>query len=150
MQHWKGAFKTRRYEDIFFTTPFLAFMAGAPARWAPATPGSSISSFLAGSVVPPPPALVLGEHGAYGGKGKWSKGKGKGGSHWTGRRQDKTPVGKPVAKTPGPYGKEICFSYNNKDKGCSGGKCGRLHVCRIQGCFQKHPMFEHEKYSKGE
>ncbi|CAE7351322.1 unnamed protein product [Symbiodinium sp. CCMP2592] len=37
-------------------------------------------------------------------------------------------------------GREICFAYNAQ--GCSGG-CGRVHVCRVRGCNQPHPLWEH-------
>ena len=67
-----------------------------------------------------------GPKGGGKGKGKGAKGGGKG-------------SGKLHANTPD--GKQICFKYNNKDEGCSGG-CQRIHVCRK--CFKKHPLFKHD------
>ncbi len=38
-------------------------------------------------------------------------------------------------------GKELCFSYNNKES--SKGGCGRSHLCQI--CFAAHPMSSHSE-----
>ena len=43
-----------------------------------------------------------------------------------------------------PDGRELCFAFNAQ--GCSG-KCGRVHACRIKGCYGKHSAREHHKYS---
>lgn len=57
-------------------------------------------------------------------KGSKAKGKGKGLEHKT------------------PDGRSICFAYSNNDEGCPG-NCGRVHCCRVKGCFALHPTFEH-------
>eukprot|EP00435_Cladocopium_sp_Y103_P067848 s408_g30.t1 len=41
-----------------------------------------------------------------------------------------------------PDGRDICFAYNSQ--GCNG-KCGRVHVCRVKGCFGDHAAREHSK-----
>ena len=73
----EGCMLDQEVRGHFFTTPFLAFMAGAPRRWAPATPVSSISSFAAAVLPPPPPVPSGGDHGRFG-IDKKGKGKGKG------------------------------------------------------------------------
>ena len=45
-----------------------------------------------------------------------------------------------------PDGRELCFAFNAQ--GCSG-KCGRVHACRVKGCYGQHAAREHAKYSKG-
>ena len=39
-------------------------------------------------------------------------------------------------------GRELCFAFNAQ--GCSG-KCGRVHACRVRGCYGKHAAREHHK-----
>lgn len=65
-----------------------------------------------------------------GGK-KGSKGKG------SGKKGDKSAYS---LMSHTADGREICFAYNAQ--GCSGG-CGRVHVCRVRGCNQPHPLWEH-------
>ena len=79
-----------------------------------------------------------------GGKGKWvaqgfnrgkAKGKGngkKGGFKLVSNTDDQCP---------------ICYAYNWQ--GCDG-SCGMLHVCRIAGCFEGHPMFMHKGWQGGQ
>ena len=43
-----------------------------------------------------------------------------------------------------PDGRELCFAFNAQ--GCSG-KCGRVHACRVRGCYGKHSAREHQKYA---
>lgn len=45
-----------------------------------------------------------------------------------------------VAQTPD--GRDICFAFNSQ--GCNG-KCGRVHVCRVRGCYGDHAAREHSK-----
>lgn len=48
-----------------------------------------------------------------------------------------------VSKTPD--GRELCYAFNAQ--GCAG-KCGRVHACRVRGCYGKHSAREHHKYAK--
>ena len=41
-----------------------------------------------------------------------------------------------------PDGRDICFAFNSQ--GCAG-KCGRVHVCRVKGCYGDHAAREHNK-----
>ena len=78
------------------------------------------------------------------GKGKWAsqgynrgkaKGKGngkKGGFKLVSNTDDQCP---------------ICYAYNWQGCDCS---CGMLHVCRIAGCFEGHPMFMHKGWQGGQ
>ncbi len=142
----KGVADTELREQ-YFITPFLAMAAGAPRSWAPATPGTVVSTLQQGSFPPLPPAPPPPSSGGRRYQPYWGwKGQSKGKSHWAGRPQARIPEGKPVGKTPD--GKEICFNYNNADKNCTHGRCNRLHVCRLQGCFEKHPMYECKKFKK--
>ena len=93
--------------------------------------------------------------GDWTGKGNWSKkgktkGKGKGagkprggkgkvdrGATWKGGFQI-------VAKTPDEL--PICFAFNWQ--GCDG-SCGMIHCCRIAGCYDKHPMWQHGGWTGG-
>ena len=85
-----------------------------------------------------------GRPGPYGkGKGK-EKGKGKGKEKCKGKGKGQHEH--LTAKTLD--GREICFNYNNLSQSCNG-SCNRLHVCRIQGCFKRHPMYEHETPAPG-
>ena len=72
------------------------------------------------------------------GKGKGKKGKGKGQSNKT----SFLPGTKLQLVTHTDDGKEICYRYNMKGKGCDG-RCGRVHICRVKGCGATHPAFDH-------
>ena len=64
-----------------------------------------------------------------------------------GKGQGKAVKGKNAANgltSRTPDGRSICFAFNNE--GCDG-KCGMAHVCRVKGCYQKHPMAEHPSAS---
>ena len=43
-----------------------------------------------------------------------------------------------------PDGRDICFAFNSQ--GCNG-KCGRVHVCRVKGCYGDHAAREHHKHA---
>lgn len=75
--------------------------------------------------------------GSFGGK---SKGKGKGKQQ---RIQTDFNGNTLVSKTPD--GRELCYAFNAQ--GCAG-KCGRVHACRVKGCYGKHSAREHGKYAK--
>lgn len=70
--------------------------------------------------------------------GKGGKGKGKQGKSGP-RDFNGTSL---VTHTPD--GRELCFAFNAQ--GCSG-KCGRVHACRVRGCYGKHSAREHNKYA---
>ena len=83
-----------------------------------------------------------------GGRNTWSKpmtqgkGKGKKGKGGGGKGKDKSRISGVT-----PDGRQICFAWNNKDEGCSGG-CNRVHCCRL--CLStQHPMYEHPKGGPG-
>ena len=76
------------------------------------------------------------------GKGKFNnnKGFGKGfkGSGSKGKHGDLSLVSQT------PDGRDICFAFNSQ--GCNG-KCGRVHVCRVKGCYGDHAAREHSKFA---
>jgi hypothetical protein len=140
-----------------FVSQFLTQIA-VPA-WAPATPGTTVgqSNFVA----PPPAPVGNGRRyepyaGGYDSNGKGysggsyyngapqQKGKGKG-SYWKGKQQLKVKLGKPTGKTSD--NRRICFTFNKGAGECDGG-CNMLHICRLQGCFLKHPMTECTTFKK--
>ena len=83
------------------------------------------------------------------GKGRGNN-KGKGGKGGKGGRDDHKAEGKGAGGAKGksdhalwshtPDGRQICFPFNAQ--GCDG-SCGRVHVCRVRGCMQPHPMWQH-------
>ena len=94
----------------------------------------------------------------YKGKGKEHKGdwKGDGKAGWKGHTKNKD--GKPTHKgkygklghldlvSHTPDGREICYAFNAQ--GCKG-SCGRLHVCRVRGCYaSSHGAREHDVAAK--
>ena len=116
-------------KELFFITPYLACIYGAPPT------------------APEPPAFWSDEsdarwkpHGGrkskkgkdQGAKGDWWKGKGKG--TW-GKWSKSDAYDNTMGKLQGKHnGQEICFKYNANQE-CDG-KCGRLHICRVGGCLK--------------
>ena len=41
-----------------------------------------------------------------------------------------------------PDGRELCFAWNTGD--CDG-SCGRVHQCRVKGCYSDHKAIEHKQ-----
>ena len=90
-----------------------------------------------------------------GGK-KWRRlGDGKGKNDYKGRKGKKGDGkkgggkdhhGNPLSSRT-PDGREICYAFNSQ--GCKG-KCGRVHVCRVAGCYGDHSAREHSKYAEKE
>ena len=39
-----------------------------------------------------------------------------------------------ILESKTPDGRDICFNWNYENKGCTGG-CGRVHICRVRGCW---------------
>ncbi|CAE7362158.1 FCPC, partial [Symbiodinium sp. CCMP2456] len=78
-----------------------------------------------------------GGKGGKGGRGKGKDGKGKDGK---GKSDPAFKGLQLVWRTP--EGRDICFAFNNQ--GCDG-KCGRLHVCRVKGCYQDHAAKDHKQ-----
>ena len=69
------------------------------------------------------------------GKGKGSKGKSKG------KPADPRLKGLSLAwRTPDQ--RELCFAWNAGD--CDG-SCGRVHQCRVKGCYASHKAVDHAK-----
>jgi hypothetical protein len=119
-------------KESFFTTPLALTAAETPAKFSRSSfKGSSDSNYDA--------------TGRTKGKGKkkfqpW-KGHGKGQKgHSKGKHGD-LPL---VSQTPD--GRDICFAFNSQ--GCNN-KCGRLHVCRVRGCYGDHAAREHSKVQTG-
>jgi hypothetical protein len=125
--------KDTELKELYFTTPIAIGSRGASGS------GSATSG------IPPPPgphpagnrkkrkaeAYLAKQAANAAGKGtKGTKGKGKG----------KGKEGKSDLASSTPDGRQICFAYNAG--GCAG-SCGRVHVCRIKGCFKDHTMAEH-------
>ena len=71
--------------------------------------------------------------------GKGNKGQ-KGGKGGKGNNRD---FNGNTLVTHTPDNRELCFAFNAQ--GCSG-KCGRVHACRVRGCYGKHSAREHHKY----
>ena len=78
---------------------------------------------------------------------RW-KGKGKG--KFQGKQGGKSNKGLSKGKhgdfnlvSQTPDGRDICFAFNSQ--GCSG-KCGRVHGCRVKGCYGEHAAREHHKF----
>jgi hypothetical protein len=69
------------------------------------------------------------------GKGKHSKGKSKG------KTIDQRLKGLSLAWRT-PDGRELCFAWNGGD--CDG-SCGRVHQCRVKGCYGSHKAIDHSK-----
>ena len=69
------------------------------------------------------------------GKGKSSKGKSKG------KTMDSRLKGLGLAWRT-PDGRELCFAWNSSE--CDG-SCGRVHQCRVKGCYGNHKAVDHTK-----
>ena len=90
---------------------------------------------------------------------KYFKGDGKKGGKelgkqtWKGKKGDKGKAFGMYDKGKGaiplvsstPDGRELCYAFNAQ--GCKG-TCGRVHACRVKGCYGEHPAREHSKYVK--
>lgn len=76
-------------------------------------------------------------------KGVFNGGKAKGKSKGKNGPQKDFNGNVLVSKTPD--GRELCYAFNAQ--GCNG-KCGRVHACRVRGCYGKHSAREHSKYTK--
>ena len=79
--------------------------------------------------------------GDYKGDGKGKKGK-KGDRKGAGKDHLGNQL---TSKTPDE--REICYAFNSQ--GCRG-RCGRVHVCRVAGCYGDHSAREHNRYSGSE
>ena len=84
-----------------------------------------------------------GGFGSFGGKqSSFQKGKGKGFKGKTkGKAGDPRLKGLSLAWRT-PDGRELCFAWNTGD--CDG-SCGRVHQCRVKGCYASHKAVEHTK-----
>ena len=77
--------------------------------------------------------------------GKFKDGKGKGKRKKGAKAESQDRFGNTLVSST-PDGRELCFAFHAQ--GCSG-KCGRVHACRVKGCYGQHAASEHAKYSKG-
>ena len=78
------------------------------------------------------------------GKGKFQQNKGYGKGFKSSGPKGKHGDLNLVSQTPD--GRDICFAFNSQ--GCNG-KCGRVHVCRVKGCYADHAAREHSKLQGG-
>ena len=92
----------------------------------------------------PPKYQRFNSKGSFGGKSSFgsSKGKGKG-------KQKSKSSGVTDGRLKGlnlawrtPDGRELCFAWNTGD--CDGA-CGRVHQCRVKGCYSDHKAVEHKQ-----
>ena len=87
--------------------------------------------------------------GAYNNFGNNSpKGKGKTQGKFRQKGKGKSPgyKGDQQLVSQTPDGRDICYAFNSQ--GCKG-QCGRVHVCRVRGCFGQHSAREHRTYVGG-
>ena len=92
------------------------------------------------------PTLKWQRTGDYDAKGKSKDGKGKKGKgkKGKGKGESKDQYGQTLVSST-PDGRELCYAFNAQ--GCSG-KCGRVHACRVKGCYGNHAAREHQKYAE--
>ena len=86
------------------------------------------------------------------GKGK-SKNKGGKGTYTTNNNSNSHEDLLAVARKLGvqltgrtPDNKYICYRFND-GQDCDG-RCQMLHICRIKGCHEKHPMIKHKGWAE--
>ena len=86
----------------------------------------------------------FGNKGSFGGKqfSTYSKGKGKGSKGKTKSKSMDTRLKGLNLAWRTPDGRELCFAWNTGD--CDG-SCGRVHQCRVKGCYASHKAVEHSK-----
>ena len=119
-------------KEAFFTTPLALTIQETPQKYQKTNNKGGSGNFQGWT-------QQKGK-GWNGPKGKQSsKGFGKHGK--SGNAKGKHGDFPLVAQTPD--GRDICFAYNSQ--GCSG-KCGRVHVCRVKGCYGDHAAREHSKF----
>jgi hypothetical protein len=82
--------------------------------------------------------------GSFGGKqfSNFSKGKGKGSKGKTKSKSMDTRLKGLSLAWRTPDGRELCFAWNTGD--CDG-SCGRVHQCRVKGCYASHKAVDHSK-----
>jgi len=85
-----------------------------------------------------------GGYGSFTGKQPFSPSKGKGkGSKGKSKNKGADPRLKGLSLAwRTPDGRELCFAWNTGE--CDGA-CGRVHQCRVKGCYASHKAVEHNK-----
>lgn len=73
------------------------------------------------------------------GNGKSQKGKGKSKGHF--KEVHEKLKGLSLAWRT-PDGRDLCFAWNS---GSCGGGCGRVHQCRVKGCYGDHQAVRHKE-----
>lgn len=99
-----------------------------------------------GSVEPPPQSkwTRFNSKGPQGkGFGKQQKGKGKQKGQY--KQVHEKLQGLQLAWRT-PDGRDLCFSWNT---GSCNGSCGRVHQCRVKGCYGDHPAIRHKEAVAG-
>ena len=108
----RAAMADPELKEVHFTSPIALGHLTQRSLKRPAEPSTSAAS---GSAGPAPKRQRTGPKG---------KGKGKGKGNLLSLTAD---------------GRQICYNYNNSNKGCSDPKCTRVHCCRVKGCGGDHP-----------
>ena len=114
-------------KEAYFTTP-MALRASMP--------DPQPSKYFRGN--------SKGTFGPFAGKQQFGHSKGKGKGHKgksKGKGLDPRLKGLNLAWRT-PDGRELCFAWNTGD--CDG-SCGRVHQCRVKGCYASHKAVEHSK-----
>ena len=111
-------------KETYFTTPLALSVLERPRKW----------------------HKGFGKDGKSGKGGKGSRGKGKEGKGKDGKGKSDPALKGLQLVWRTPEGRDICFAFNSQ--GCDG-KCGRLHVCRVKGCYQDHAAKDHKQKVAG-
>ena len=106
-------------KEAFFTTPLALTASESPNKYQKPNAKGNMDYFTR------PKGKGKGK-GSYNSFNNFSKGSGKHQRNAKGKHGDFQLVSQT------PDGRDICFAYNSQ--GCNG-KCGRVHVCRVKGCF---------------
>ena len=113
------AIRDSELKELLFITP-IALMASTAKRSSSATDYNDAGRRARGR-----------------GRGNGRCGRGRG----RGRSKDRDTNSDAFASKT-PDGRLVCFVCNNKKETCDG-RCNMLHICRVRGCYAKHPMHEH-------
>ena len=113
-------------KEAFFTTPLALSSVESPQKFQKTFHKGNFDSFRDRK------GKGKGKFPQHKGFGKGNKGQGNKGKHGDLNLVSQTPDGR-----------DICFAFNSQ--GCSG-KCGRVHVCRVKGCYGDHAAREHHKF----
>lgn len=132
----RAVIKDADLKEAFFTTPI--------ALRAALLPGSGSST----SAQPPPQNKWPRPNFKGPGKGSsFSSGLGKGKGKAKGKREIKKEFMGLTLAWRTPDNRELCFNYNSGGDCC--GQCGRVHQCRVKGCYGDHPAIKRKEIMGG-